>query len=446
MLLTHYFAIFTIAGMAAVLLYRHRARWQLIALSLLPTAVAGIALLPTSLPNGTRDGQTGFPRFLSRSVYSSSRALSHGGRLSTARRRSSWPAYWRLSGAPACSSMVSEVGSWEEAWSGSWHKAGIPVLAKAGSKDFIISRYLIGAIVPLPPRGQRRPWCFPASASRANRRLDTRVSACRDERRGRVRRRGGAASWERPLKPSRERRARHGPRVLRNLAARPGTTSRRSRNMNPAMGEVEVKQVVLATIQRPDHRPKNDFCWWGALVRPTGPGTGRRPTPIPASSRRRSPQPSTTWRPLTAARSESSAIGPAPRFRSTREAVSVSTRKRDFVEVANDEAVNSVKVLWSAAAEQAKRIGELVGVGEALPDEPWVVAPRARPPSRRRSRSRSCARRSPCRRAMSCAVSPITNVRSRSGGAPIVASATSSARRAIASRSSMSRQKAPSSK
>jgi hypothetical protein len=29
-------------------------------------------------------------------------------------------------------------------------------------------------------------------------------------------------------------------------------------------GDVEVREVVLATIERPDRRPESDFCWWGA--------------------------------------------------------------------------------------------------------------------------------------------------------------------------------------
>jgi hypothetical protein len=267
MLLTHYFALFTIAGMTAVLLYRHRARWQSIALSLLPTAIAGFALLPTvaaqrsgqqrtewitAIPLGERLLQlpehflTGltYPPLVVVLVAGLLAAVGAAGLLVHSQRG-------RLVGGGLLGVAAITIG--------------IPVLAKAVNQDFVISRNLLGAVVPLllaagvglgarrlRPAGpivalalvcllaglsvaaqydddvERPPWGDAAEAIAEGGEPDMVLACC-----GTVA--GPSGHYLGQLEP-----------------------------YDPAtMGEVEVEQVVLATIERPDHRPGNDFCWWG---------------------------------------------------------------------------------------------------------------------------------------------------------------------------------------
>jgi 4-amino-4-deoxy-L-arabinose transferase-like glycosyltransferase len=279
MLLTHYFAIFTIAGMAAVLLYRHRARWQWILLSLLPTAIAALAVLPTIAAQRSGGQRTDWisaiplpervlqvpEHFLTGLAYPPLAvvlvagllaAIGGAGLLIHAQRG-------RLVGGGLVGVAAISIG--------------IPVLAKAVNQDFLISRNLIGAIVPL-----LLAVSVGLGASRLRRAgpivavalvcllAATSVAGEYDH------------DVERPPWGSAAEAIAEGGEpdmVLACCGTVAGPAGHYLESFEPyeptTMGEVEVKQVVLATIERPDHRPKDDFCWWGAACQANdvlGPG------------------------------------------------------------------------------------------------------------------------------------------------------------------------------
>ena len=150
MLLAHYFAVFTIAGMTAVLLYRYWAHWRRIALSLLPTAVTGVALLPVVAAQRSSEktdwiAQIGLPErllqipehFLTGFTYPPLVVVLVAGLLTAAGGVGllmHGPRGKLVAGGLLAVAAVS---------------VGIPLLAKAVSQDFVISRNLLGAIPPL---------------------------------------------------------------------------------------------------------------------------------------------------------------------------------------------------------------------------------------------------------------------------------------------------------
>jgi hypothetical protein len=265
--LTHYFALFTIAGMAAVLLYRHRARWQLIALSLLPTAVAGFALWPAIAAQspGEKTDWIAQTRLSERVLQVPEHFLTglaypplpvvlvagllvalgvlgvviHGHRA-------------RLVGGALIGVLAVTIG--------------LLLLALAADKDFLLSRYLLGAIVPLilavsvglgavrfRPAGPIIAVtlvCLLAGTSIAGE-YDNDV--------------------ERPSWGAADEAIAEGGKPDMVIAccgvpagpAQYYLTSYEEYDVID-IGEVEVDEVVLATIRRPDHRPEDDFCWWGA--------------------------------------------------------------------------------------------------------------------------------------------------------------------------------------
>lgn len=180
-LLTHYFALFAITGMAAVLLYRHKARWQWIALSLLPPALTEFALLPTVAFQRSSKGQdwiseiplqerllqvaehflTGFTYPpLAVVVVAGLLAATGGIALFIHSQRA------RLVGGSLLGVVAASIG--------------LPILAIAIDTDLVNSRNLLGAMLPLFARDQRGTRCLAASASRADHRFDAGWAACRD--------------------------------------------------------------------------------------------------------------------------------------------------------------------------------------------------------------------------------------------------------------------------
>jgi hypothetical protein len=349
-LLTHYFAVFTIAGMATVLIYRHRARWQPIALSLVPTAVAGFALLPTLASQRTGEEKTDWiaaiplrervlqvpEHFLTGLTYpplavvlvagllaavGGAGLLMHGDR-------------GRLVGR----SLVAVAAV----------SAVVPVLAKAVNQDYVLSRNLLGAMLPLllavsvglGASRLRRAGPIVALTLVA---LLAGISVAGEYDNEVERPSWGAAA---------EAIAEGGEpdMILACCGTLAGPAAHYLGQFEAydaaAMGEVEVKQVVLATIDRPDRRPTDDFCWWGApcqaddVLGPGGP---------PAYPRELSEAFAATFRPADTSMSGSIKL---ERFRSsTPVALGPETRIRlaehDVVVVADDRAVNSVEVFVS---------------------------------------------------------------------------------------------------
>ena len=287
MLLTHYFAIFTIAGMAAVLLYRHKAHWQWITLSLLPTAVAGFALQPTIAAQRVNvlDGNPGWVS----QIPLSERLLQLPEHLLTGL------AYPPLA-VVLIVALLAAIGGAAVLIHGQRGRlvgggllgvlavsVALPVLAKAVDQDFAISRYLLGAIVPLflavgvgLGASRLRPVgpivavtlvCLLAATSVAGE-YDSDVER---------------ASWGAAAEAIAEGGDADMVLACCGVAASPAAHYLGSSfdSYNPAtMGDVEVNQVVLAKIERPDHRPKDDFCWWGSpclAEDPLGPGGPANP-------------------------------------------------------------------------------------------------------------------------------------------------------------------------
>ena len=265
--LTHYFALFTILGMAAVLLYRHRAHWQPIALSLLPTAVAGLALWPAIAAQ--RPGEK--TNWIAETSFSE-RLLQLPEHFLTGLAYPPLPVVL----AAGLLALAGAAGVIFQGQRGRLVGGGVlavlavtfalPLLALVVDKDFVLSRYLLGAVVPLVlvisvglgavrvrPAGplialalvcllagtsiageydsdvERPPWGEAAEAIAEDGEPDMVIACC------------GV-----PAGPSQHY-----------------LTSYESYDPGD-MGEVEVREVVVATIRRPDHRPDNDFCWWGA--------------------------------------------------------------------------------------------------------------------------------------------------------------------------------------
>jgi hypothetical protein len=287
MLLTHYFALFTIAGMAAVLLYRHRAHWQSITLSLLPTAIAGFALQPTIAAQRVNvlDGNPGWVS----QIPLSERLLQLPEHFLTGL---AYPplAVVLVAGVLAA---VGAAGVLIHGQRGRLVGGGLlgvlavsvvlPVLAKAVNQDFAISRYLLGSIVPLflaigvgLGASRLRPAGPIVALTLAGLLAATSVAGEYDD------------DVERPPWGSAAEAIEDGGEadmVLAccGVAASPAAYYLGSSfdSYDPAaMGDVEVRQVVLAKIERPDHRPKDDFCWWGSpclAEDPLGPGGPANP-------------------------------------------------------------------------------------------------------------------------------------------------------------------------
>ena len=267
MLLTHYFALFTIAGMAAVLLYRHRPRWQSITLALLPTAVAGFALLPTVAAQRTSEKTDWIA-----AIPISERLLQLPEHFLTG---FTYPplATVLVAGVLAAAGAVALLVHGQRGWlvgAGLLGvlaiSVGLPLLALAVGRDFVISRNLLGAIVPLllaisvglgAPR--LRPLgpiiavtlvCLLAAMS---------VAAEYDD------------EVERPQWGAATQAIAEDGEPDMVLACCGALAAPAPDYLGPfeeydagTMGEIEVDDVVLATISRPDHRPEGDFCWWGS--------------------------------------------------------------------------------------------------------------------------------------------------------------------------------------
>jgi hypothetical protein len=106
------------------------------------------------------------------------------------------------------------------------------------------------------------------------------------------------------------------------------------------MGDVEVKQVVLAKIERPDHRPKDDFCWWGSpclAEDPLGPGGPANPDALSNAFASTFDHVETSMRgPIKLERYESStpvSLGPQSPIRLAEDEVIVSDDIRNSVEL-----------------------------------------------------------------------------------------------------------------
>jgi len=276
-LLTHYFALFTIAGMAAVLFYRHRAHWRPIALSLLPTAVAGFALFPTIAAQRTSEKTDWIAEisltervlqvpehFLTGVTYPPHAVVLVVGLLAAV----------GVAGVLLHGKRGQVVGKGllaVVAVSAGIAALGLPV------NDFVISRNLLGVILPLllaisvglgaprlRPVGpfiavtlvgllawmsiaaeydddvERPPWGAAADAIAEVGEPDMVLACC------------GTLAAPAP----------HYLEALESYDAH-------------AMGDVEVREVFLASIWRPDRRPEDDFCWWGSSCQANdvlGPG------------------------------------------------------------------------------------------------------------------------------------------------------------------------------
>jgi hypothetical protein len=265
--LTHYFALFTIAGMAAVLLYRHRARWQSIALALLPTAVAAFALWPAiaaQRPGDKTDwiSQTSLSErllqvpehFLTGLAYPPLAVVLVAGLLAAAGAAGVMihGQRGRLVGGGLLAVLAVTVG--------------LPLLALAVDKDFVLSRYLLGAIVPLLlavgvglGASRLRPAGPIIALALVALLAGTSIAGEYDH------------DVERPSWGAADEAIAEGgkPDMVVACCGVPAGPAQHYLDSylqyDPGdMGEVEVREVVLATIRRPDHRPENDFCWWGA--------------------------------------------------------------------------------------------------------------------------------------------------------------------------------------
>ena len=345
-LLTHYFAVFTITGMAAVLLYRYRARWQLIALSLLPTAVAGFALLATFASQ--RRNQTGdwvseislperllqmpehfltgfaYPPLPVVLVAGLLAAIGGAGLLIHDQRA-------RLVGGGLLGVVAVSIA--------------VLGLAVVVNRDFVLSRYLVGALIPLilavgVGLGASRLRAAGPIVAVTLVALLAVVSVA-----GEYDQEVERPSWG----DAADAIADGGdPDVVLaccgTLAAAAPHYFGSFDPYDAAMGDVEVKQVVLATIPRPDHRPENDFCWWGAQCQADdvlGPGPpGPEPGKVSDALSSIFDRVETFERGAITLERYQSATPVSLDARS-----GLSLQEGDFVEVGNDEAVNGVEVL-----------------------------------------------------------------------------------------------------
>jgi len=266
-LLTHYFAVFTIAGMAAVLLYRHRNRWQPITLALLPTAVAGFALLPT-LAGQRATERTGWID----EIPLNERVLQLAEHFVTGL---TYPplAVVLVAAVLAAAGGVGLVihGQRGQLVGVSLLVVGavtiaLPLLAVAVNMDLLLSRNVLGAIVPLLlatsvglGASRLRPFgpivalalvCLLAGLS---------IAAEHDD-----------AVERPPWGQVAEAIAEGGEPDI--VVACCGFVAEPAHHYftpyveyGSSMGDIEVNEVVFATVRRPDHRPKDDYCWWGGV-------------------------------------------------------------------------------------------------------------------------------------------------------------------------------------
>jgi mannosyltransferase len=350
MLLTHYFALFTIAGMAAVLLYHHRARWQWVTLSLLPTAITGFALLPSIAAQRTGGQRTEWIA----AIPLAERLLQLPEHFLTGLAYPPLPVVL-VAGLLAA---VGVGGVLIHGQRGRLVAAGLvavaavgvvaPVLAKAVNEDFVISRNLLGALVPLllaVSVGLGAPRLRPAGPIVA---LTLVVLLAGVSLAGEYDEEVERPSWG----AAAEAIAEGGEPDM--ILACCGTLASPSEHYlasfvgydNDTVGEVEVDDVVLATIERPDHRPKNDFCWWGGACQANdvlGPGgPPAYPRELSQAFAAEFDDVETTMRGvIKLERYQSStpvALGPETAIR---------LADHDVVLVGDDRAVNSVEVLIS---------------------------------------------------------------------------------------------------
>ena len=345
-LLTHYFAIFTIIGMAAVLLYRHRVRRQVIALALLPTAVAAFALLPTFASqrnNATGDWVSEIP--LSERVLQMPEHFLTG---------FAYPPLLIV----LLAGLLAAVGGIglllrdrrEQVVGGSLLGVvlvciAVPGLAIAVNRDFLLSRYLVGALIPLVLAvsvglGARRlrPAGPVIAVALAVVLIVTSVAGEYDDDTERP-------SWG----DAAEAIAGGGDPDL--VLACCGTLAASASHYLPSyeayesgMGEIEIDDVVLAWVPRPDHRPAGDFCWWGGQCQADdvlGPGP---PGPEPEKV---SQALSSSFDRVETFTSDSIRI---ERYHSAKPIAlnpgnGLTLREGDFVEVGDDEAINGVEQL-----------------------------------------------------------------------------------------------------
>jgi hypothetical protein len=345
-LLTHYFAVFTVIGMAAVLVYRHRARRRVIALALLPTAATAFALLPTFASQ--RDNATGdwvseislpervlqIPEhFLTGFAYPPlavvllaglAAAVGGAGLLFRDRLR-------QLVGGSLLGIVAVCVA--------------VLVIAVAVNRDFVLSRYLLGVLIPLllavsvglgAPR--LRPVGPVIAVALVGLLAAISVAGEYDQ------------DVERPSWGEAAEAIADGgdPDVVLACC---GTLAAAAPHYFPsfdaydeAMGEVEVRQVVLATIPRPDHRPANDFCWWGGQCQADdvlGPGPpGPEPEKVSQALSSIFNRVDTFTHGSVRVERYQSATPVALNAQS-----GLSLQEGNFVEVGNDEAVNGIDVL-----------------------------------------------------------------------------------------------------
>jgi hypothetical protein len=267
MLVTHYFAVFTVAGMAAVLLYRHRDRWQAIALALLPSAIAGFALLPTIAAQRSAGEKTDWIAALPLPE----RLLQVPEHFLTGLAYPPLPVVLvvGLLAAVGAAGLLLHDQRGRLVGGGLIAVAAVtivlPVLLKAVNQDFVLSRNLLGAMVAL-----LLAVSVGLGASRLRRAgpIVALVLVCvlagttiageydHDVERPPW---GAAAEAIASAEPD---------MVLACCGTLVGPAEHYLGEFEPydpaVTGDVEVNRVVLATIERPDHRPANDFCWWGA--------------------------------------------------------------------------------------------------------------------------------------------------------------------------------------
>jgi hypothetical protein len=141
----------------------------------------------------------------------------------------------------------------------------LPLLALAVDRDFVLSRYLLGAIVPLLlavsvglGAVRLRPAGLIVAVTLVGLLAGTSIAGEYDH------------DVERPSWDAAEEDIAEGgkPDMVIACCGVPAGPAQHYLDSYEDydvgdIGDVEVSEVVLATIRRPDHRPDNDFCWWG---------------------------------------------------------------------------------------------------------------------------------------------------------------------------------------